>query len=401
MERVELTARLREFAGAALVERGGACFLVDPGWGERERAQWAALAERRPAGWEGEGAGERGWLCIPTGGSSGAMKLARHDEATIGAAVAGFCAHFGVRRVNAAGLLPPWHVSGLMAWARCVWTGGIYRAMDGKTGELDEVGWMMKGAEGEREGGFVSLVPTQLARLLGNARAEVWLRGFRAVLLGGGPAWPELLARARAARVPVALSYGMTETAAMVAAQRPEEFWAGDDSAGLALPHGVIEVDGEGRVRVGGASLFYGYWPGTRAAGGWWRTDDLGALDGAGRLRVAGRADALIISGGEKVNPAEVEAALREAGGATLTDVAVVGVAHPEWGSEVVALYPESGHGARVDEAALRAALAGRLGAAKRPKRYVAVAASAWPRDARGKVNRVALAVLAARAEGA
>ena len=296
MDRAELTARLREFAGGALVERGDACFLVDPGWAERERAQWAALAERRPENWDGR----RGWLCIPTGGSSGAMKLARHDERTLGAAAAGFCAHFGVEKAGALGLLPAWHVSGLMAWARCLWSGGLFRTAGWKDVELGT-------ARPPGDGAFVSLVPTQLARLLGDAAAEDWLRGFRAIPLGGGPAWPELLARARAARLPLVLSYGMTETAAMVAAQGPEEFAAGDESCGRALPHARLSVDAEGRVSVGGESLYLGYWPETRPAGpAGWRTDDLGELDDEGRLRVFGRADAMIITGGDKVNPAEV-----------------------------------------------------------------------------------------------
>jgi O-succinylbenzoic acid--CoA ligase len=386
MTRPQLIARLREFAGDALVERDGACFLVDPGWGARERAQWAERAERRPENWDGR----RGWLCVPTGGSSGAMKLARHDEVTLGAAVAGFCAHFGVERVDAVGVLPAWHVSGLMAWARCAWTGGAYRAARWKDVEAGN-----RSATGSTCGGFVSLVPTQLARLLGDAEAEAWLRGFDAVLVGGGAAWPELLGRARAARVPVALCYGMTETAALVAAQRRGEFLAGDDSCGVALPHARLAADAEGRLGVEAASLFFGYWPEARAEGAW-RTDDAGEIDAAGRVRVSGRADALIISGGEKVNPAEVEAALRAAGGAALADVAVVGVPSAEWGSEVVAVVCGDARA----EAGLREALAEALGSAKRPKRYVWVGAEAWPRDGRGKVSRVALADLAGRAGG-
>lgn len=385
MERAGLIAGLRDFAGRALVERGAACFLVDPAWGERERAQWEALAAQVPESWDGE----RGWLCVPTGGSSGAMKLARHDERTLGAAVAGFAEHFGVERVDALGLLPPWHVSGLMAWARCRFSGGEYRASEWKAVERGE------GRDVAADGrAFLSLVPTQLARLLGDEGAVAWLRGFRAVLVGGGPAWPDLLARARAARVPVALCYGMTETAALVAAQRPEEFLAGDDSCGTALPHARLATDVEGRIVVEAASLFCGYWPGRRTEGEAWRTDDLGEIDAAGRLRVRGRADALIISGGEKVNPAEVEAALRAAGGEALADVAVLGVPHAEWGSEVVACFV----GEADVEGRLRAGLVAMLAAAKRPKRYVRVPAGAWPRDARGKLNRAALAGLAAGA---
>ncbi len=387
MERIELIRRLRVFAGSALVERGEAVFLVDPGWGERERAQWAELAARVPQDWDGR----EGWLCIATGGSSGAMKLARHDERTLSAAVAGFCAHFGVTRVDAVGVLPPWHVSGLMAWARCAWTGGVYEALDWKAVEA--------GAVPQRAGvgGFLSLVPTQLARLLGKAKAEDWLRSFAVVFVGGGPAGADLLARARAARVPVVLSYGMTETAAMVVAQRADAFLGGDDSSGEVMPQARLRLDGEGCIWVAGESLFRGYWPGTRTAGEW-RTDDHGELAPGGGLRVLGRADALLISGGEKVNPAEVEAVLREVAGEVLADVVVLGVPHAEWGNETVALYPVSVDVMQWDEAAVRAEVARRLGAAKRPKRYVAVPAAEWPCNAQGKVNRAALADLARRA---
>lgn len=384
MERARLIAGLRELAGAALVERDGACFLIDPGWGERERAQWAVLAARRPADWDGR----RGWLCVPTGGSSGAMKLARHDELTLGAAAAGFAAHFGVGRVDALGVLPPWHVSGLLAWARCAWTGGVYRAARWKDVEAG-------GARPPGAGGFVSLVPTQLARLLGDAGAEAWLRGFGAVLIGGGPVWPDLLARARAAGIPGALGYGSTETAAMVASQRPEEFLAGDDTAGRTLPHVNVAVGDDGRLTVAGASVFRGYWPDERAgAEGAWRTDDLGEIDSLGRVRVSGRADALIITGGEKVNPNEVEEALRLAAGAAWTEVAVVGVPHPEWGEEVVALFVPA-PGWRDFESEVRAWLAQGLAAAKHPKRYVAVAVEHWPVNASGKRDRAALRDLA------
>jgi O-succinylbenzoic acid--CoA ligase len=99
----------------------------------------------------------------------------------------------------------------------------------------------------------------------------------------------------------------------------------------------------------------------------------------------------LIISGGEKVNPTEVEAALRTAGGAALADVVVVGVPSAEWGNEVVALLC----GDAAFEPKLRAELTETLAPAKRPKRYVWVAVEAWPRDARGKVNRTTLAELA------
>jgi O-succinylbenzoic acid--CoA ligase len=357
------------------VAAGGNVFLADAGWGRAERAQFNALVARKSAG-----DGMRGWLCIPTGGSSGAIKLARHDEGTLAAAVNGFCAHFGVTKVNAVGVLPLHHVSGFMAWMRTVLTGGSYVAANWKALEAG-------GRPALPAGGgdwFLSLVPTQLQRLLGDLEAEEWLRGFKAVFVGGAPAWPALIAAGRAARLPLAFSYGMTETAAMVTALRPEEFLAGGEGCGTALPHAKVALGREGRVVVESASLFYGYWPETREDGAW-ATEDLGRFDGRGSLHVPGRRDALIITGGEKVDPAEVERVLRGTG--QFADVAVIGVPDATWGETVVACYPAEF--APHDLAAVGRVLGSHLAAFKHPKRYVAVAR--WPRNAQGKVNRAEL----------
>jgi o-succinylbenzoate---CoA ligase len=381
MDRASLIAALRAFAGPALVERGETCFLVDPGWGERERAQWSALSAQSPSSDTEDG---RGWLCVPTGGSSGALKLARHDEHTLGAAALAFAQHFSAPRVNALGLLPPWHVSGLLAWARCQWTGGVYTAGEWRG--------LLAAAERPRaDGGFVSLVPTQLARLAASPGGLEWLKGFDAVLLGGGPCPQDLLARARAARVPLAPGYGSTETAALICALRPAEFLAGAGGCGSALPHARLALDGEGRIGIEATSLFYGYWPQRRAPGAW-RSDDLGCFDAAGHLHVLGRADALVISGGEKINPAEVEAELRACGGLAAAELVVLGVPHPEWGEELVALMPEPEDGAPVPAwPALREALRGRLAPAKIPRRLLLVPAACWPWRGPGKVDRAAL----------
>lgn len=361
-------------------------FVADPAWGARERAQFAALVARAD---EAPLAGGLGWLCIPTGGSSGNLKLARHDEQTLAAAVAGFCAHFGVERVNALGLLPLHHVSGLMAWMRCALTGGRYVHADWKAIERGELYPLPHDIGG---GWFLSLVPTQLQRLLGSAAAVEWLRGFRAVFVGGGPSWPALIEAGAAAGVPLAFSYGLTETAAMVTALRPEEFAAGERGAGRALPHARIVLDGGGGIGVVASSLFRGYWPGWRS-GEMWLTGDVGVLDAEGRLQVAGRGDALIITGGEKVNPLEVEAALRESG--LFADVVVLGVPDREWGESVVAFYSEElgGGGGMGLVERVAARLEGRLAGFKRPRRFVRV--SPWPRNAQGKVNREALKRLA------
>jgi O-succinylbenzoic acid--CoA ligase len=375
MERAGLR-RLLDETGCA-VAQGGGVFLCDPKWTPAERAA-AEVVMGQVAAYSGEG---RGWLAVRTGGSGGGVKFARHDEATLLAAVGGFCRHFELDRVDAVGVLPASHVSGLMTLVRSAVTGGRHVAWHWKRLEAGDVP-----ALGAGDRWVISLVPTQLQRLLGRPETVAWLRELRLILLGGGPVWPRLAEEAAAAGLRIALTYGMTETAAMIAAATPEEFQAGCRDCGRSLPHGRLTLSPEGLVTVGGPSLFRGYWPEERAAPDW-VTEDLGELDAAGRLRVLGRRDALIISGGRKIVPDEVEAALRASG--EFADVVVLGLPDEEWGERVVACYPASGP--RPD---LARAVAG-LGPVQRPKRFVAVAE--WPRNPQGKISRPALraAVLA------
>ncbi|MCM2311666.1 MAG: AMP-binding protein [Steroidobacteraceae bacterium] len=389
MKRTELEQWV--LATGRAVQRNGATFLCDPGWSLSEQALVARLQGSADA------AGDRdtGWLCLPTGGTSGGLRFTRHDERTLAASIAGFCAHFGVDQVNALDVLPAHHVSGLMARIRCAATGGEHVAWSWKQLEAGE--WPALGTKAD--GWFLSLVPTQLQRLLGNDAAVRMLERFRAVFVGGGPVWGELADSAAAAGVPVVTAYGMTETGAMVAAQLPADFAAGDRSCGKPLPHARVEVvdDGTGEivppgvtgvVRISGESLFRGYWP-QRSNTQSLLTGDLGRFDARGRLTVLGRRDAVIITGGKKVHPAEVEAALRASG--EFSDVAVIGVPDPQWGSAVVACYPQ---GARApDQGKVEAAIAA-LAAYKRPKKILGI--SPWPTNSVGKLNRAALAAAAA-----
>jgi len=362
----EADPRRFQAAFAQAVAGAGPVFLADPAWRATERA---ALAEtlRGPS----DGPAGSGWLMIPSGGTSGALKFARHDQDTLAAAVGGFCAHFETERVDCVGVLPLHHVSGLLAWLRTVLTGGVYVPWDWKRLEGGE--WPTWTDSGWRT---LSLVPTQLQRLLASPESVEWLRGFAAVFVGGGPVWPELAQAARAARLPLSLGYGMTETAAMAVALRPREFLAGGEGCGSALPHMRVTLAEDGRIALSGESLFRGYYPD-------WRsertllTDDLGRFDARGSLHILGRRDAVIISGGKKVDPAEVEQALRASG--EFADVAVLGLPDPEWGEVVVACYPAS------QPAPDSAPLAG----FKHPRRIVALAD--WPRNAQGKLSRAEL----------
>jgi O-succinylbenzoic acid--CoA ligase len=151
------------------------------------------------------------------------------------------------------------------------------------------------------------------------------------------------------------------------------------------LPHARVALGADGGIRIGGASLFRGYFPERREAEEDFATEDLGEFDARGHLHVLGRRDAMIITGGEKVNPTEVEEALRATG--EFEDVAVIGAPDADWGAVVVACYPEGERAPKVQ--AVKRALGAKLAGFKRPKRYVAIAE--WPRDARGKLDRAKL----------
>ncbi|MDB6094057.1 MAG: O-succinylbenzoic acid--CoA ligase [Verrucomicrobia bacterium] len=380
MERAQLIEILR--ATECAEERGGFTFLRDPNWNAADRAAVEALQQsaiRHP-----QSASAPGWLGVPTGGTSGGgIKFARHDEKTLGAAVRGFCEHFGLKRVNAVGVLPAHHVSGLMARMRCAATGGEHLAWDWK--QLERGHWPRV----DGNDWVLSLVPTQLQRLIASPEPVAWLRGFRIIFIGGAPLWRELADQAAAARLPLSLSYGMTETAAMVAASTPEEFLAGDRTSGAALPHATITVSAEGAVGVAGESIFRGYFPEERETREF-ETEDLGEIDARGHLQILGRRDTVIITGGEKVRPEEVEAVLRASG--HFADVAVIGVPDAEWGEAVVACYLADGRPSlgRGSEDEINRQLAGH----KRPKRYVAISPSAWPRNAQGKLKRATLVAM-------
>jgi O-succinylbenzoic acid--CoA ligase len=163
---------------------------------------------------------------------------------------------------------------------------------------------------------LVSLVPTMLARLLdaGLERPAT----LRRALLGGGPIAPGLLARAAEAGVPVAPTYGMTEACSQIA------------TFGFPLP-GVELITSEGEILVRGSVVA----PGSLGEDGWLHTGDLGSFDERGRLVIIGRQSETIVSGGENVAPAEVEAVLL--GHPAVADAGVFGRPNPEWGEAVVA----------------------------------------------------------------
>jgi O-succinylbenzoic acid--CoA ligase len=150
----------------------------------------------------------------------------------------------------------------------------------------------------------------------------------------------DLVDEALARGLPVHTSYGLTEMASQVTTTAPGAAPEELRTAGRVLLHREVSVSGEGEILVRGETLFAGYVEGEETgrpsgAGGWFRTGDLGRLDGTGRLRVLGRRDNLFVSGGENVRPEEIEEALLRIPG--VEEAVVVPVTDPEFGARPVA----------------------------------------------------------------
>ena len=239
---------------------------------------------------------------------------------------------------------------------------------------------------------LLSVVPTVLKRLLELDPGAPPPDHLRAVLLGGAAASPALLARAADAGWPVLTTYGLTEACSQVTTQRYGTVNRGEAGSGAPLPGTEVRIGDDAAIHVRGPTLFSGYLPAGDPPfleGGWLATGDRGRLDDAGNLHVLGRRTDRIVTGGENVDPVEVEQALEALPG--VAEACVFGVPDEEWGERVCAAVVPAGPGVGWDELAARLGeLRGRLAPFKRP-RWLALLPS-LPRNRTGKVDRRAVA---------
>jgi O-succinylbenzoic acid--CoA ligase len=230
----------------------------------------------------------------------------------------------------------------------------------------------------EHEITLVSLVATTLARLLDAGLAHP--PTLRCALTGGGPVPEALLARARDAGVSVSLTYGLTEACSQVTTTPVAAAGGRRVTAGPPLFCTRARIAGDGEILIAG--------PTVANAGadrdGWLRTGDLGALDERGCLTVTGRKADTIVSGGENVAPAEVEAVLEAH--PDVLEAAVLGRPDERWGEAVTAIVLAR-PGRTLDGDALRAHCAGLLAPYKVPKQVV-LASEPLPRTPSGKLLR-------------
>jgi O-succinylbenzoic acid--CoA ligase len=242
--------------------------------------------------------------------------------------------------------LPLHHVSGLLPLVRARHWGGEWRglapALLRRPDELPQACPLPRDRPV-----LLSLVPTQLARLMASPAGTAWLAGCAVIWVGGAGLPAPLAAAARRAHLPLAPCYGATETAAMVCALPPQRFLEGAAGCGQPLADVALRLDGvTGAVEVRCGRLSPGQLvagqlrPLPLQPGGWWRSGDAGRLGSEG-LEVLGRLDGALHSGGETVFPERLEERLQEqADGAGAGLEALLLLARPdsEWGEHLVAL---------------------------------------------------------------
>jgi len=268
--------------------------------------------------------------------------------------------------------LPLYHVSGLEIVLRSVVYG---------TGAVVHDGFAVEAVAEALERDDVTLmsvVTTQLIRLL---EAGVDLSSPRAILVGGGPVPLEVLEEAIGHGAAVVQTYGLTETASQVTTLAPQDARRKLGSAGRPLLTTHLRIQ-DGEILVQGPVVA----PGCADEDGWLHTGDLGRIDEEGFLYVEDRLGDLIVSGGENVVPAEVEAVLLRH--PDVADAAAVGRADAEWQQTVEAVVVLR-HGAATGAAELRRHCAESLAGYKVPKRFEFV--SELPRTDSGKLLRQAL----------
>jgi o-succinylbenzoate---CoA ligase len=196
---------------------------------------------------------------------------------------------------------------------------------------------------------LISLVPTMLYRLLEKGTPEKW-KSLRLILLGGAAASKELLEECRARNLPVASTYGLTEASSQVATALPHEVYAKIGTVGKPLMFTQVKIVDEqgqpqkpgdyGEILVKGPTVMQGYYNNPEATAkalqdGWLYTGDIGYLDNDGDLFLVQRRSDLIVSGGENIYPAEIEAVLRQH--PAVKEAVVVAIDDAEWGQKVAA----------------------------------------------------------------
>lgn len=318
-------------------------------------------------------------LLIATSGSEGRPKLVRLSHSNLDAAAAASNMRLPLQRGDIwLDCLPLYHIGGQAILHRA-WRAGatvhLHPAFDACAVQqtLDTQAIT-----------HLSLVPAMLAQLLALTTAPA-PEHLRYALIGGAALSPALFEQARARGWPLCPSYGMSECGSQVAtAVRPSHWQAGE--VGQPLDGLELQIGPDQRIRLRGPQLMQGYWDTeTPMEDGWLLTADLGERLPDGRLRILGRADDMLISGGENVHPLQVEARLAACPG--VREVAITALPDVVWGDRLVALVVGD-----ASAAAVHAWSRQHLASPERPRQVQKV--THLPRNALGKLARAQLPAL-------
>jgi O-succinylbenzoic acid--CoA ligase len=319
-------------------------------------------------------------LIIATSGSTGTPKGAMLTGVNIASAVRASRQRLPIDPGDVwLGCLPTYHIGGLSVLFRCLEAGAT---------ALLHLRFDVQAVAADLESGrvtHISLVPAMLAQLLEKGTRPA--PRLRCVLIGGAGLPATLAARAKTAGWPICPSYGMSEAGSQVATcQRIDDWRPG--MAGEPLPGLEIGTTTDGRIRVRGPSVMAGYVNKTLTPGdgldadGWFETNDLGGLDDSGCLQVLGRADDILISGGENIHPAVVENIAGHCPG--VSSIGITGRPDPTWGELLVAVVTGT-----VNEPDFLDWCRAHVPSHQRPRAMVK--AAALPMNAGGKLDRKAL----------
>jgi O-succinylbenzoic acid--CoA ligase len=313
---------------AALSRRAGAV---------PEPARGGATAPTRLAPFDPE----RIAVLMPTSGTTGEPRIVMLSHRALVAAARASADNLGVEEDRWLLSLPLAHVGGLGVLVRSLWNRRAVALFRVEQSLLRELARFVTACERLRVT-LLSLVPTILERLLAPPVAWRPPASLRAVLVGGAAIPRQLMARARAAGIPALPTYGMTETCAQISTGRYASRLVPPAPGHELFPSGVPLAGTEvrlvgGLLEVRSPMLFSGYLGETAGApDGFFPTNDRAFWDAHGELTITGRASDLIITGGENVDPLEVEAALQSLPGVRLAYV--FGVPDPTFGERIAAV---------------------------------------------------------------
>ena len=263
-------------------------------------------------------------LVFQTGGSSGKPAQVIHSADNLLHAVAGLQTRIGFGPISSVCCLPLHHLGGWMQVHRAIQTSGSVFFCSCQELAVDTFARKL-------EGRWLSLVPTQLYKLVKSTQALANLRKARGIFVGGAAISPRLSALCRQEELPVWPTYGMTETAGMVTLLSSEEFLDGREGVGQILPHSELSLGGkDGKIRIKCKSLCLAKPPRRFHPGEWLQTEDYGEFNDEGYWTVSGRGDRLIVSGGENLDPTIAERAIMGTG--LVDECVVVGVKDERWG---------------------------------------------------------------------